>query len=53
MSVRRRRRQGVRWLAVLAMAALAAFFAVRAGAESYYRMAYPLRYQELVERCCR
>ena len=53
MSVRRRRRQGVRWLAVLAMAALAAFFAVRAGSESYYRMAYPLRYQELVERCCR
>lgn len=53
MSLRRRRRQGVRWLAVLAMAALAAFFAVRAGSESYYRMAYPLRYQELVERCCR
>ena len=50
MSLRRRRRQGVRWLAVLAMAALAACFAVRAGSESYYRMAYPVRYLEMVQR---
>ena len=53
MSVRRRRRHGVRRAAALALAALAACFAVRAGWESYYRMAYPVRYREMVERWCR